>query len=94
MVSAWQGGYTGEIVVENRGSAINGWTFTFSAPGVTVTNGWNGTWTDTGDVVRVVNTDWNGSLPAGGQLTLGFNANYNGSAPPFASPLLNGTACS
>ena len=94
VVSQWQGGYTGEIVIENRGSAINGWTFTYSAPGVSVTNGWNGTWTDTGDVVRVANADWNGSIPAGGQLTLGYNANYNGSAPPFASPALNGTACS
>ncbi|MDX8032721.1 glycoside hydrolase family 6 protein [Lentzea sp. BCCO 10_0856] len=94
LLSQWQGGYSAEIVIENRGPAINGWTFTFSAPGATVTQGWSGTWTDTGDVVRVANASWNGSLPSGGQTTIGYNANYNGSTPPFASPALNGTVCS
>ncbi|MFE9751049.1 glycoside hydrolase family 6 protein [Saccharothrix saharensis] len=94
VVSRWNGGYTGEIVITNRGPLLNGWTLTFSAPGVSVTQGWNGTWTDTGDVVRVTNTSWNGSLPTGGQTTIGYNAGYNGTAPPFSSPALNGTACS
>jgi endoglucanase len=94
LISQWQGGYSAEIVVENRGAALTGWTFTFSAPGVTVTQGWNGKWNDTGDVVRVANESWNGSVPAGGQVTIGYNANYSGSAPPFASPALNGTVCS
>ncbi|SFR05491.1 endoglucanase [Lentzea waywayandensis] len=93
VVSQWNGGYTGEILIENRGPAINGWTFTFSAPGVSVTQGWNGTWTDTGDVVRVANVAWNGSLASGAQLSIGYNANYNGT-PPFASPALNNVACS
>ncbi|WP_312877842.1 glycoside hydrolase family 6 protein [Lentzea indica] len=94
LLSQWQGGYSAEIVIENRGSAINGWTFAFSAPGATVTNGWNGTWTDTGDVVRVTNAAWNASLPSGGQQTIGYNANYTGSTPPFFSPTLNSTVCS
>jgi len=94
LISQWQGGFSAEIVIENRGSAINSWTFTFSAPGVTVTQGWNGTWSSSGDVVRVTNTSWNGSIPAGGTTSVGFNANYNGSTPPFASPALNGTVCS
>ncbi|TQM78550.1 endoglucanase [Saccharothrix saharensis] len=94
VVSQWTGGYTGEIVITNWGAPLTGWTLTFSAPGVSVTQGWNGTWTDTGDVVRVTNTSWNGSLPTGGQTTIGYNAGYNGSAPPFSSPALNGTACS
>lgn len=94
LLSQWQGGYSAEIVIENRGQAVNGWTFTFSAPGVAVTQGWNGTWTDTGDVVRVTNASWNGSLASGGQVTIGYNANYNGSTPPFSSPALNGTVCS
>ncbi|MFT7835843.1 glycoside hydrolase family 6 protein [Saccharothrix sp. BKS2] len=94
VVSQWTGGYTGEVVIGNRGSALNGWTLTFSAPGVSVTQGWNGTWTDSGDAVRVTNTSWNGSLPSGGTVTVGYNANYSGSAPPFTSPALNGTGCS
>ncbi|MGW4116028.1 glycoside hydrolase family 6 protein [Actinosynnema sp. NPDC004786] len=94
VVSQWSGGYTGEIVIGNRGAAINGWTLSFSAPGVTVQQGWNGTWTDTGDAVRVVNASWNGSLATGGQTTVGYNASYNGATPPFSSPTLNGTPCS
>ncbi|MEO6088896.1 MAG: glycoside hydrolase family 6 protein [Umezawaea sp.] len=94
VVSQWAGGYTGEIVVVNKGSAINGWNFTFSAPGVTVLQGWNGKWVDTGDVVRVDNEAWNGTIAAGGQLTIGYNANYSGTTMPFASPKLNGAACS
>ncbi len=94
VVSKWSDGYTGEIVIVNRGQAVNGWTLTFSAPGVSVIQGWNGTWTDTGDVVRVANTSWNGSLPTGGTTTIGYNASYSGTTPPFGSPALNGTACS
>ncbi|USX53212.1 glycoside hydrolase family 6 protein [Lentzea sp. HUAS12] len=93
VTSQWQGGYSAEIVIVNRGSAINGWTFSFSAPGVSVTQGWNGTWTDQGDQVRVANAAWNGSLSSGGQVSIGYNANYNGT-PPFSSPVLNGIACS
>ncbi|GAA1295971.1 glycoside hydrolase family 6 protein [Saccharothrix xinjiangensis] len=94
VVSQWSGGYTGEVVITNRGAAISNWTLTFSAPGVSVTQGWNGTWTDAGDTVRVTNTSWNGSIGSGGTATIGYNANYNGSTPPFSSPVLNGTACS
>ncbi|GAA3463805.1 glycoside hydrolase family 6 protein [Saccharothrix longispora] len=94
VVSQWSGGYSGEIVIGNRGPSINGWTLVFSAPGVSVTQGWNGTWTDTGDAVRVGNASWNGTLATGASVTIGYNANYNGTTPPFSSPSLNGTACS
>ncbi|NUT51530.1 MAG: endoglucanase, partial [Saccharothrix sp.] len=93
VVSQWSNGYTGEIVIENRGAPINGWTLTFSAPGVTVSQGWNGTWTDSGDVVRVGNVSWNGALATGGTATIGYNASYSGGTPPFTSPTLNGVAC-
>jgi endoglucanase len=43
VTSTWSGGYSGEIVIENRAAPISGWKFTFSAPGVTVSQGWNGT---------------------------------------------------
>ncbi|WP_439386680.1 glycoside hydrolase family 6 protein [Amycolatopsis lexingtonensis] len=94
VVSAWTGGYTGEIVLENRGTAVDHWTLTFTAPGVTVSQGWNGTWTDTGDVVKVDNATWNGSLATGAAVTIGYNAGYGGGTPPFQSPALNDVACS
>ncbi|PRY36878.1 glycoside hydrolase family 6 protein [Umezawaea tangerina] len=94
VVSQWSGGFTGEIVITNRGPSITGWTLLFSAPGVSVTQGWNGTWTDTGDVVQVGNASWNATLASGGQTTVGYNATYSGSTPPFTSASLNGAACS
>lgn len=93
VVSTWSTGYTGEIVIENDGAPVDHWTLTFSAPGVTVSQGWNGTWTDTGDVVEVASAAWNGALGTGATTTIGYNANYSGSAPPFRSATLNGTAC-
>ncbi|MFC9693795.1 glycoside hydrolase family 6 protein [Kribbella sp. NPDC056951] len=94
VTSTWSTGYTGEVVIENRGAPVNGWTLTFAAPGVTVTQGWNGTWTDTGDVVRVVNASWNGSLGTGASTTVGYNADYSGGNPPFSAATLNGVTCS
>jgi endoglucanase len=93
VVNTWQSGYTGEVIIENRGAAVDAWTLTFSAPGTTVTQGWNATWTDTGDPVRAVNESWNGRLNTGSTVTIGYNANYNGGTPPFSSPTLNGTSC-
>jgi endoglucanase len=90
VVNSWQSGYTGEVVIENQGAPIDGWTLRFSAPGVNVTQGWNATWTDTGDTVQAVNTSWNGKL---GTVTIGYNANYTGSNPPFSSATLNGVSC-
>jgi endoglucanase len=94
VVSAWSNGYTGEIVIENRAAPVDHWTLAFSAPGVTVSQGWNGSWTDTGDVVEVGNAAWNGALGTGATATIGYNANYTGSTPPFGSATLNGAACS
>ncbi|MFS8097603.1 glycoside hydrolase family 6 protein [Lentzea alba] len=93
VTSTWQGGYSAEVVIENRAAPINGWKLTFSAPGVTVTQGWSGTWRDTGDVVEVVNAAWNGALGTGGTATIGYNATYGGGTPPFLSPALNGVVC-
>ncbi|WP_112261227.1 glycoside hydrolase family 6 protein [Lentzea terrae] len=93
VTSTWSGGYGAEIVIENRAAPINGWKFSFSAPGVTVSQGWNGTWNDQGDVIEVGNAAWNGSLGTGGTATIGYNATYGGGTPPFLSPALNGVVC-
>ncbi|MEV6876661.1 glycoside hydrolase family 6 protein [Amycolatopsis sp. NPDC051128] len=92
--NAWQGGYTAEVVIKNQGTPTNGWKLTFSAPGVTVSQGWNGTWTDTGDTVQVTDASWNGKIGTGGSVTIGYNANFTGGTPPFSSPTLNGISCS
>ncbi|WP_440902538.1 glycoside hydrolase family 6 protein [Actinosynnema sp.] len=93
VVSSWSGGYTGEVVIENRGPALQSWTLEFSAPGVAVSQGWSGTWTDLGDQVRVTSASWNGGIATGGTATTGYSASFSGGTPPFTSPVLNGTAC-
>ena len=57
--SAWPGGYQGEITVRNNGTAtLNPWRVTFTVPsGVTIGNGWNGTFTQSGTTVTVTVAD-------------------------------------
>ncbi|GII81037.1 cellulose-binding protein II [Sphaerisporangium rufum] len=92
--SEWSGGFTGQIKVTNRGGALNGWTLTFTLPaGVTVAQGWNGTWTQSGTTVTVKNASWNGSVPAGGTIDLGFNGSSTGPSAAASGFALNGAAC-
>lgn len=91
IVNAWSGGYTAEVVITNNGGAVSSWTAEFTAPGVSVTNGWNGQWSTTGDRVRVSNAAWNGGLGAGASVTVGYNG--TGSAPTTSNHTLNGALC-
>ncbi|GGS47807.1 glycoside hydrolase family 6 protein [Actinokineospora fastidiosa] len=90
-VNAWSGGYTAEVVITNGGTAVSSWTVEFTAPGVSVTNGWNGTWSKTGDTIRVTNAAWNGNLGANASVTVGYNG--SGSAPTTGNHTLNGALC-
>jgi hypothetical protein len=92
----WGAGFTANVVIKNNGtSAINSWTLTWSFAGnQTVTNLWNGSYTQSGKNVSVTNLGYNGNIPAGGgTVTFGFNANYSGTNANPASFSLNGTAC-
>ncbi|GLU47392.1 endo-1,4-beta-xylanase [Nocardiopsis ansamitocini] len=91
----WNNGFTGAITVANPGTtAIDGWelSWTFSS-GQSVTNGWNGTWSQSGSTVRVTNAAWNRAIAPGGNVTLGFNASHSGTNPAPGTFTLNGTAC-
>ena len=75
-------------------ASVHSWRIEFSAPGVTLSQGWNGNWTDTGDVIRVTNVAWNGPIATGASVTVGYNASFSGGGtPPFGSAKLNGAAC-
>jgi endoglucanase len=93
--SAWSTGFTADLRITNRGAALNSWTLTFTVPAnVTVTSGWSGDWSQSGNTVTVRNASWNGSLATGGTTTTGFQANFTGSAPAGpAGFTLNGTPC-
>jgi cellulase/cellobiase CelA1 len=80
VVSQWTGGFQGEVVVSNTGTAArSAWTASFSfGGGQQITQAWNATVTQTGAAVTARNLGWNGSLPAGGTATFGFLANWTG----------------
>lgn len=98
IISQWPGGFGVNLTIKNTGTtAINGWSlrFTFSA-GQTITQLWNGSYTQSGGAVTITNLSYNGSLPAGATLNSspGFNGSWNGSNPKPTTITLNGTACS
>ncbi|MEV0730163.1 glycoside hydrolase family 6 protein [Polymorphospora sp. NPDC050346] len=93
--NAWTGGFTAEIRVTNRGPAVSGWTLTFTAgAGVQLSNGWNGTWSQSGNQVTARNAAWNGALATGGTTSIGFQGTQNGAGTPALTGFaLNGTPC-
>ncbi|MCL6589610.1 MAG: glycoside hydrolase family 3 C-terminal domain-containing protein [Firmicutes bacterium] len=94
--SDWGNGATINVtIINNTAAAVNGWTLAFTFPGnQTITNLWNGTYTQSGASVSVKDAGFNASIPAnGGSVNFGFNLNYSGSNAKPASFTLNGTAC-
>lgn len=73
VTSQWSGGFQGELRVTAGGTAINGWTVTWTYPaGQTVTQAWNATVTNQGSAVTARNVSYNGSLAPGASTTFGF----------------------
>ena len=83
--SDWGAGFVTQMTVTNTGTTtISGWTLTLTYSGnQTVSNGWNGTWSQSGKVVTVVNAAYNGSLAPNGTAAPGAQFSYSGtnSAP-------------
>ena len=96
ILNDWGSGFTADVTIKNNGTAaINGWTLTWTFPGnQTITNLWNGTYTQSGASVSVKNMSYNATIGAnGGTVNFGFNANYSGTNAKPASFQLNGTTC-
>jgi cellulose 1,4-beta-cellobiosidase len=76
----WGSGFTANLnVTDNGTAAITGWTVTYTYAGnQTLSNGWNGNWTQSGKTVTVTNLSYNGSLAAGASTSAGANFNYSG----------------
>ncbi|MFI9155269.1 cellulase family glycosylhydrolase [Streptomyces sp. NPDC053367] len=92
----WPGGFQGEIVIRNTGSAaLSGWRLGFSfADGQTISNMWGGTPAQTaGGSVTVTPASYTSTIAAGGSVTLGFIAakGTTNTAPTAFS--LDGSAC-
>jgi len=91
----WQGGFTGSVTIANTGTAaISSWSLVWTFPsGQTVSQGWNGTYSQSGTTVTVRNVSYNGSIAPGQSTQTGFNGTWTGSNPAPSAFTLNGTAC-
>jgi glucose/arabinose dehydrogenase len=73
-VNEWPGGFQASVRVVNTGfTPRTGWTVRFTFPsGQTITQLWDGTYTQTGANVTISNAPWNATLPPNGSATVGF----------------------
>jgi len=96
ITNQWQGGFGTSVTITNTGSTtINGWTLTWNfANGQTITQLWNGSYTQSGSSVSVTNVSYNGVIAPGGTTNFGFNGSWNGSNTNPTSFTLNGGSCS
>jgi poly(hydroxyalkanoate) depolymerase family esterase len=98
VVSQWAGGFETIFTITNTGSvAINGWTLQFSfANGQALTLGWNGNFSQAGNVVTVTNLSTNATIATGGSPLLepSFEATWSGTNAAPTIFTLNGVACS
>jgi hypothetical protein len=64
--SQWPGGFTANVSITNLGDPITSWRLDWGfTAGQTVTQLWNGSFTQSGADVNVTNATWNGSLGTG-----------------------------
>ncbi|WP_369228314.1 glycoside hydrolase family 48 protein [Streptomyces sp. R39] len=91
----WGTGFTADLTITNRGTdAINGWTLTYAYSGnQKLSNGWNGTWSQSGASVTVQNASFNGTIAAGAAVSTGAQFSYTGSNVAPTAFAINGTTC-
>jgi hypothetical protein len=98
VTNQWPGGFGANLAITNTGTTtINGWTLQFSfANGQTITQLWNGSYTQSGSTVTITNLSYNATLAPGTTLssTPGFNGAWTGSNSSPTSFKLNGVTCS
>src|SRR5215471_1826531 len=100
VANQWATGFTVQgITITNLGSPLTSWTLQFSFPGsqTIASNPWNGTFTQSGQMVTITNLSYNGSVATNANVNPG--PGFNGVLPSGAanpSPTtftLNGTVC-
>jgi cellulase/cellobiase CelA1 len=90
------GTFSASIVLTNTGSAaLSNWSLTFSFPnGQTISQMFNGNFTQSGSKVTITSGNLNKTIAAGGKTTITFNGTWSGTNNPPTSFKLNGTTCS
>jgi len=95
VTSQWSDGFGASITITNTGPAITAWTLQYTYPGnQRLSDGWDGSWSQSGEAVTVTNASWNGTLAAGASTTIGANFSYSGTndAPASISCAGNGSS--
>jgi hypothetical protein len=94
ITSQWSGGFGASVSVTNLGDPVTSWQVGWTFPsGQTVTQLWNGTYTQSGSQVTVTNASYNGSLATGTSTSFGFNGAFTTSNSVPSAFTLNGTTC-
>lgn len=86
ITNSWSGGFQGQVTVTAGSSPVDGWSvgWTYPAP-ETLNDLWNGSYTQSGDAVKVSNLGYDGSLAPGSSTTFGFTGTDTGSDAAPAS---------
>ena len=79
-------------ISNNSGSSISGWELTMEIDGLSSCQGWNGTYTVSGNTLKITNAEYNGDIGNGGTVVVGCNL---GTTTDFKvkSAKLNGQKC-
>lgn len=94
VTNQWTGGFGANVTITNLGPAVSSWALTWSfGVGQTITQLWNGSFTQAGAGVTVTNASYNASIPNGASVSFGFNGTWTSSNPAPASFTLNATTC-
>ncbi|MBN1173498.1 MAG: cellulose binding domain-containing protein [Micromonosporaceae bacterium] len=92
--SQWPGGFTANVAITNLGDPLTSWKLEWDfANGQTVTQGWNGTFAQSGAHVTVANAAYNGGVATNATVTPGFNGTWTGANTSPTAFTLNGVAC-
>ncbi|MFD7014700.1 glycoside hydrolase family 48 protein [Streptomyces sp. NPDC059928] len=91
----WGHGFTADLTITNRGTdTIDGWTLTYAYGGdQKLTNGWNGTWSQSGRTVTVKDAGYNAKIAAGAAVATGAQFTYSGTNTAPTGFAVNGTTC-
>jgi endoglucanase len=95
VVSAWSGGFQGQVVLTNTGTAtINNWNLAWTFPGdQKISQLWAASYTQTGEAVTATNLSYDATIAPNASVTIGFIASYTNSNANPTMFTVNGAAC-
>lgn len=95
VTSQWPGGFGASVTINNTStSAMNGWSLRWSyANGQAITQIWNASYTQSGNVFTATNLSYNSTIAPGGNTNFGFNGSWSGSNTNPTAFTLNGANC-